>query len=44
MKHNKKQRFLNVENEAQLDDFDRVENYLIEKMSIYLAKMAMHCD
>ena len=36
-------RFDNLEqNEANLDEEARAENYLIEKMSIYLAKMSMH--
>lgn len=29
-------------NDANLDEEAKAENYLIEKMSIYLAKMAMH--
>lgn len=28
--------------ERPLDDFEKIENYLVEKMSIYLAKMSVH--
>jgi len=41
--HVRSNRFDHVElNEDKLDDDAKVENYLIEKMAIYLAKMCMH--
>lgn len=42
-KHEKCNRFDTLDlNEANLDEEAKTENYLIEKMSIYLAKMSMH--